>query len=97
MSRPRTAASQQVQSARPQLHSERLIVATNRGPVEYYMSQNKTLKTRRGSGGVITALIDAGRQMEMSWVAMAMTEGDRLAVQQAQEEGNISLPHQRRR
>lgn len=31
----------------------------------------------------MTALIDAGSQMEMSWVAMAMTEGDRLALKEA--------------
>jgi trehalose 6-phosphate synthase len=76
-----------IKAAPPQLiHANRLIVATNRGPVEYYLTQNNTLKSRRGSGGVITALIDAGNQMEMSWVAMAMTEGDRLAVKEAQQQ-----------
>ena len=48
------------------IHAERLIIATNRGPVEYYLTQDKALKSRRGTGGVITALIDAGDQMEMS-------------------------------
>jgi trehalose 6-phosphate synthase len=76
-----------IKAVSPQLiHANRLIVATNRGPVEYYLTQNNTLKSRRGSGGVITALIDAGNQMEMSWVAMAMTEGDRLAVKEAQQQ-----------
>ncbi len=69
------------------IHAKRLIVATNRGPVEYYLTQEKTLKSRRGSGGVITALIDAGSEMEMSWVAMAMTEGDRIVVKEAQHNG----------
>lgn len=69
------------------IHANRLIIATNRGPVEYYLTSNNTLKSRRGTGGVITALIDAGSQMEMSWVAMAMTEGDRLAVKEAQQSG----------
>ena len=77
-----------IKTARPHpLHAQRLIVATNRGPVEYYRTRQDTLKARRGSGGVITALIDAGGQMEMSWVAMAMTEGDRLAVKESQQQG----------
>jgi trehalose 6-phosphate synthase len=58
------------------------------------MTQNQNLKSRRGSGGVITALIEAGNQMEMSWVAMAMTEGDRLAVKEAQQPGRLSSPVQ---
>ncbi len=80
-----------IKTAKPQsLHAQRLIVATNRGPIEYYMAQEHVLKSRRGSGGVITALIDAGKQMEMSWVAMAMTEGDRLAIKEAQQhEGRL--------
>ncbi|HEU5378852.1 MAG TPA: trehalose-6-phosphate synthase [Ktedonobacteraceae bacterium] len=77
-----------IKATNPQpIHAQRLIVATNRGPVEYYLTQDNVLKSRRGSGGVITALIDAGSQMEMSWVAMAMTEGDRLAVKEAQQHG----------
>lgn len=75
------------------IHARRLIVATNRGPVEYYLTQDRTLKSRRGTGGVITALIDAGSQMEMSWVAMAMTEGDRIAAKEAQQHnGSVSPP-----
>ncbi len=74
----------------PQLtHARRLIVASNRGPVEFQLSQDKTLKGRRGAGGMVTALIDAGNRMEVTWVAMTMTEGDRLAVKQAKEHGGL--------
>ena len=69
-----------------QIHAERLIIATNRGPVEYYLTQEKTLKHRRGAGGMVTALIDAGNRMEVTWVAMAMTEGDRIKLKEAQQE-----------
>src|SRR6266536_1617531 len=68
----------------PQIHANRLIIATNRGPVEYYLTQDKVLKHRRGAGGMVTALIDAGNRMEVTWVAMAMTEGDRQALKEAQ-------------
>src|SRR5207253_7102311 len=40
------------------------------------------------AGGMVTALIDAGNRMEVSWVAMAMTEGDRLALKEAQQDGD---------
>jgi trehalose 6-phosphate synthase len=67
------------------IHANRLIIASNRGPVEYHISQNKTLKHRRGSGGMVTALIGAANRMEVTWVAMAMTEGDRIALREAQQ------------
>ncbi|HZO74116.1 MAG TPA: trehalose-6-phosphate synthase [Ktedonobacteraceae bacterium] len=74
----------------PQLmHARRLIIASNRGPIEYQLTRDKTLKSRRGSGGMVTALIDAGKSMEVTWVAMTMTEGDRIAVREAQQHGEL--------
>jgi trehalose 6-phosphate synthase len=74
----------------PQLiHASRLIMASNRGPVEYYLTQDKVLKHRRGAGGMVTALIDAGNRMDVTWVAMAMTEGDRVALKQTQEHNGV--------
>src|SRR2546428_2878996 len=73
------------------IHADRLIVATNRGPVEYYLSQDNKLKHRRGAGGMVTALIDTGNSMEVTWVAMAMTEGDRAALHEVQQNGG-ALP-----
>lgn len=92
MSRPiNIKAARSRTSEPPLIHAKRLIVATNRGPVEYYVTKNGTLKSRRGPGGVVTALIDAGSQIEMGWVAMSMTEGDRLALKDAQE-GRLPSP-----
>jgi len=68
-----------------QIHAQRLIIASNRGPVEYHVSQDKKLKHRRGAGGMVTALIDAGNRMDVTWVAMTMTEGDRLALKEVQQ------------
>lgn len=74
----------------PQLmHARRLIIASNRGPIEYQLTRDKSLKSRRGSGGMVTALIDAGKSMEVTWVAMTMTEGDRMAVREAQQHGGL--------
>jgi trehalose-6-phosphate synthase len=73
--------------ASPQLHADRLIVATNRGPVEYYLSQDRELKHRRGAGGMVTALLELASRLEVTWVAMAATEGDRLALHEARQHG----------
>src|SRR5712691_11589537 len=67
------------------MHARRLIIASNRGPVEYYLSHDGTVKHRRGAGGMVTALIDAGSRMEVTWVAMAMTEGDRVALKETHD------------
>ena len=69
--------------------AHRLIIASHRGPVEYQLSQDHTLKPHRGVGGVVTALIDAGSDMDKTWVAMAMTEGDRLALKKARQDGGL--------
>ncbi len=74
----------------PQLmHARRLIIASNRGPVEYQLSKDKKLKPRRGAGGMVTALIDAGNSMNVTWVAMTMTEGDRIAAKEAGQNGGL--------
>ena len=71
------------------LSADRLILATNRGPVEHVINHNQALIQQRAPGGVVTALLHAGSHMKMTWVAMAMTEGDRLAVKNAQLHGRF--------
>src|ERR1700736_4570634 len=81
----RVRQTRAAQKQAEQIHTNHLIIVSNRGPVEYLMSQDKTLKHRRGAGGMVTALLGAVKQMEATWVALAMTEGDRLALQQAHD------------
>lgn len=74
------------------IHAKRLIIATNRGPVEFYQDQQGELKHRRGPGGVVTALVGAVKNMDVTWVAMAMTEGDRRAIKELQQSGVMASP-----
>lgn len=55
-----------------------LILASNRGPVEYRMTPEGRPEARRGSGGVVTALSLLAQRLEFTWVASAMGEGDRI-------------------
>ena len=59
-------------------------MASNRGPIEYHLSEDGQLQARRGSGGVVTALSSLSRYLKLDWIASAMGEGDRRAAQRAQ-------------
>ena len=73
------------------LQDRRLILVSNRGPVEYHLTPEGGLQARRGSGGVVTALSTLTNYVDLTWVASAMGEGDRRAAQQA-EGGRIKSP-----
>jgi len=62
------------------LGDRRLIIATNRGPITFASAADGSLRPRRGSGGLVTALGQVGRHVPLTWVAAAMGEGDRRAA-----------------
>jgi trehalose 6-phosphate synthase len=66
------------------LSGRRIILASNRGPIEYYFTEEGQLHSRRGSGGVVTALSSLGRHVELDWIASVMGRGDREIAQKAQ-------------
>ena len=55
-----------------------LILASNRGPVEYHMTPEGRPEARRGSGSLVTALSSLSQIAEFTWVSSAMGEGDRV-------------------
>lgn len=59
------------------LENRRLIVVSNRGPVEYHVSTEGDLSPRRGTGGVVTALNSLATNVDFTWISSAMGEGDR--------------------
>ncbi len=67
------------------IQADRFLIATNRGPVEYFLTRDHALKFRRGSGGVVTALSGTVNSVNSTWVALAMTEGDHRALEDAHE------------
>lgn len=68
----------------PVTAGQTLIVASNRGPVEFYHTVDGRLATRRGSGGVVTALAAFARDVPLKWVATTMSAADREAFSDAQ-------------
>ena len=63
------------------LGDRRLIIVTNRGPVTFAAAADGSLRPRRGSGGLVTALSQIGRHVPVTWIAAAMSDGDRRAAQ----------------
>src|SRR5215212_4168570 len=72
------------------LRGDRLIVASNRGPLQYGISPDGSLEEQRGAGGVVTALSALHRYLRLTWVASALTEGDRKVA--AQSAGHEVIP-----
>ncbi|PKB63469.1 MAG: hypothetical protein BZY80_06790 [SAR202 cluster bacterium Io17-Chloro-G2] len=66
------------------LSQRRLFIASNRGPVEHYMTADGHPEARRGSGGVVTAFSSITQAAEFTWVASAMGEGDRFVSNNGQ-------------
>ena len=58
------------------LSQRRLILVSNRGPVEHHMADGRA-EPRRGSGSVVTSFSPLAREFEFTWVSSAMSEGDR--------------------
>ena len=63
------------------LHDEqRLVVASNRGPLTFKHSRGGAWHAGRGSGGLVTALAELGRLAPVTWVSAAMEQADRDAA-----------------
>jgi trehalose 6-phosphate synthase len=54
-----------------------IILASNRGPVQYRITPEGELEIGRGAGGVATALSGLACDADITWIASAMSEGDR--------------------
>lgn len=72
-----------------------LVVASNRGPVQFELNVDGSLTTSRGAGGMVAALAPALAGQGGTWVAAAISEGDRVAARRATRSGGtreIDLP-----
>ena len=68
------------------LSQRRLILVSNRGPVEHHMADGRA-EPRRGSGSVVTSFAPLSQACDFTWVSSAMSEGDR-----AISAGKVAVP-----
>lgn len=64
------------------LDGRNLVLASNRGPIEY-RTTGGGLRPKRGTGGVVTAVSAISNLANPIWVAAAMGEGDRRRAEAA--------------
>jgi trehalose 6-phosphate synthase len=58
-------------------NGRRVVIASNRGPVSFARDENGKAVLKRGSGGLVTALIGALQAADGLWIASAMSDEDR--------------------
>src|SRR5689334_921576 len=61
----------------------KLIVVSNRGPATYERDDRGERVTKRGSGGLITALRSLISHEDVTWIASALGEEDRAVADEA--------------
>jgi trehalose 6-phosphate synthase len=61
-------------------HRRPLIVVSNRGPVTYDRDADGARVERRGGGGLVTALRGLREQHDVTWIASASTDEDRVVA-----------------
>ncbi len=76
--------------AATRLRGSRLLLASNRGPVELFRDAHGRLGAKRGLGGLVTAVSGAIGRVEATWVAAALTEADAAAA--ADPSGTFKIP-----
>jgi trehalose 6-phosphate synthase len=71
---------------------QRVLVASNRGPVSYQFGADGSLTGRRGGGGMIAGVTDGlaalGPEADVTWICAALSDADRAAARQADASGD---------
>jgi trehalose 6-phosphate synthase len=57
-----------------------VVLASNRGPVTFTLDDDGNLTTKRGAGGLINVVGGALEGVDATWIAAAMSDGDREAA-----------------
>jgi len=72
----------------PSAEDLRLVVVSNRGPVEHHLRPDNQIEARRASGGLVTALSAFRKRTRFSWIACAVTSGDRQVARGPNQRNN---------
>jgi trehalose 6-phosphate synthase len=80
-----------IQSRLDKTEASSCIIVSNRGPIEYERNGQDRYEAKFRSGGLVTGLLGAIRQRPVTWVALAVTEGDHM-IMQTGDSKTITLP-----
>lgn len=83
------------------LKNKNLIIASNRGPVEFFYDDNNNTRMKTGAGGLVSTLIPLIKKTKGTWIASAMTSanieiagkfpGNKIPVPPKNPEFNVQL------
>ena len=62
---------------------QRVLIASNRGPVSFSLGEDGSLVASRGAGGLVSGLSSVGGQADVLWVCAALSDADRTAARGA--------------
>jgi trehalose 6-phosphate synthase len=68
----------------------RVLIASNRGPVSFRLSDDGELSVKRGGGGLVSGLSSVADHPNSLWVCAALSDADRAAARAA-EGGRLGL------
>ena len=60
-----------------------ILIAANRGPVSFSITDDGSLEHRRGGGGLVSGMISVATEIDSIWVCAAMSDADRRAASEA--------------
>lgn len=86
--RPLEAALRAAVAAQRLTGGRRLLVVSNRGPIEHAFAEDGGVQQKVGCGGVALTLSAIARYAPVTWVAAAMTDADRLAARRNGSDGS---------
>jgi trehalose 6-phosphate synthase len=68
-----------------------LIIASNRGPITFHRQADGTFTSRKGSGGLVTAVSGIASGIQPIWIAAAMSGDDRARAGLAEQQGETFI------
>lgn len=60
-----------------------IVIASNRGPYSFAYDEDDQVEIQRGTGGLVTALGGLAEQLDVLWVAVAMSQDDKRWAREA--------------
>ena len=75
----------------------KLIVVSNRGPTTFARDEGGERITRRGGGGLVTALRSLVSHHDVTWIASAISEEDHTVAGEAFDEAFVWINADKRR
>ncbi|MDT0328911.1 alpha,alpha-trehalose-phosphate synthase (UDP-forming) [Nocardiopsis lambiniae] len=62
-----------------------ILIASNRGPVSFSITDEGSLEHRRGGGGLVSGMISVATEVDGVWVCAALSDADRRAAAESPE------------